>query len=119
MKLLGFAYLAVLLGVNSATAQTTQMQLNYFSDSLCSDYVSSIDVTWATTVTNGVPGPNCYDYNSASANSVEIANCYENACACIFYTEASCQGSQTYAFSNGTNCLAHAPTLFSFECWYQ
>ena len=117
MKLLGFAYLAVLLGVNSATAQTTQMQLNYYSDSACSAYDSSIDVTWATTVTNGVPGPNCYDNNGGS--SVDIANCYENACACIFYTEASCQGSQTYAFSNDTNCLANSASQYSFECWYQ
>jgi hypothetical protein len=42
MKLLGFTYLAVLLGVSSATEQ---MQINYYSDSGCSDYIGQVDVT--------------------------------------------------------------------------
>jgi hypothetical protein len=114
MKFLPLAYLAALLGVSSAQEQ---MQINYYSDYGCSDYIGQVDVTWATTVTDGTPGYNCYDFNYG--NSVNIANCYEDACACLFFTEENCQGDQTYAFSgNGVNCLANSASLYSFQCWY-
>ena len=109
MKLLGLAYLAVLLGVNSATAQSPtgfghnnvgDIQINYYSDSNCSDYSLQVNVTWAPSFYRG---PNqshplnwtqlqtgCYTY--AYGNSVNIANCEANNCECWFYKNKNCGG---------------------------
>ena len=112
MKLLGFAYLAVLLGVNSATAQT-QMQINYYSDPECTIFSQDIDVTWATT--SGA----CHNFNSG--NSVSIANCYENNCTCIFYLQQNCQGNQEQGIAVGgseANCITDSSIYNSFKCSY-
>ena len=110
MKLLGFAYLAVLLGVSSATEQ---MQINYYSDSGCSDYIGQVDVTWASYEYGS--GSNCYNYNYG--NSVNIANCYETSCVCIFYEETDCNQGNSVV-SNG-NCVTDAYEYYSFECGYK
>jgi hypothetical protein len=58
MKLLGLAYISsCFLEVSSANEQ---MQINYYSDSGCSDYIGQVDVTWASVPGNG---SNCYNYN--------------------------------------------------------
>ena len=88
MKLLGLAYISsCFLEVSSANEQ---MQINYYTDSGCSDYLGDVDVTWATYVDDsGAHGSNCYNYNYG--NSVSIANCYETGCYCIFYVQSNCQ----------------------------
>ena len=113
MKLLGFGYLAVLLGVSSA--QSEQMQINYYSDSGCSDYIGQVDVTWAS---YSGDGSNCYNYNYG--NSVNIANCYESYCVCVFFTEANCGGNTRDPAIGGSeaNCLDDSSSLYSFACYY-
>ena len=112
MKLLSIACLAVLLGVSSANEQ---MQINYYTDSGCSDYLGDVDVTWATYVDDsGAHGSNCYNYNYG--NSVSIANCYEDFCQCIFYPQANCQGDE-YSLDSGS-CLTDASAFYSFACYY-
>jgi hypothetical protein len=116
MKLLNLAYLAAFLGVSSAQEQ---MQINYYSDYGCSDYIGQVDVTWASVSGDGY---NCYDYNYG--NSVNIANCYESSggvdtCFCIFYSQENCQGDESWASSGeGVNCLTDASSLNSFACYY-
>ena len=78
MKFLGFAYLAVLLGVSSAQ----QFQINYYSDSSCSNFVGQVEA----------PVGSCYNYNYGQ--SLLIASC-SSSCECIFYTEENCQGIST------------------------
>jgi hypothetical protein len=114
MKLLGLAYLAVLLGVSSATEQ---MQINYYSDSGCSDYIGQIDVTWATYYFSGTK--NCYNYNYG--NSVNIANCYESTeCYCYFYQQENCVGNGAIVASGtNNNCLADSSAYYSFACYYR
>jgi hypothetical protein len=113
MKFLGLAYLAVLLGVSSATEQ---MQINYYSNSGCSDYIGQVDVTWAT-VYGG--SPNCFNYNYG--NSVNIANCYEDHCICYFYPQENCGGNGAFIVTSPTNqvnCLAGSSSYNSFACYY-
>ena len=98
MKLLGLAYLAVLLGVNSATAQSPtgfghnnvgDIQINYYSDSNCSDYSLQVNVTWAPLLDPAADRPlnwtqlqqGCYNYAYGSS-SVNIANCAASHCEC-------------------------------------
>ena len=115
MKLLDFTYLAVLLGVSSATEQ---MQINYYSDSGCSDYIGQVDVTWASYDSGS--GSNCYNYHYG--NSVNIANCYENNCACALYQQENCKGNVAAIISAGSgspaNCRADSSAYYSFACDY-
>ena len=107
MKLLGFAYLAILVGVSSANEQ---MQINYYSDSGCSENVGQVDVTWAG-------GSNCYNYNYG--NSVNIASCYEDNCWCYFYNQQNCAGNGAIVVANSdSNCLAGSSAYNSFACYY-
>jgi hypothetical protein len=110
MKFLGFACLAVLLGVSSAQVQ---MKINYYSDYGCSQYEGQVDVTWAA----HYGGSKCYNYNHG--NSVNIANCYETACDCYFYNQENCQGNGAVVVANSDmNCLASASDYYSFSCSY-
>jgi hypothetical protein len=112
MKLLGLAYLAVLLGVSSAAEQ---MQINYYSNSGCSDYSAQIDVTWADPYNSGT---NCYNYNYG--NSVNIANCYApHDCLCIFYQQENCGGNGAIITAGtNNNCLADSSSYYSFACYW-
>jgi hypothetical protein len=113
MKLLGLASLAVFLGVSSATEQ---MQINYYYDSGCSDYIGQIDVTWAS---YSGDGSNCYNYNYGT--SVNIANCYENYCFCSLYQQENCNGnvgSIIIGGSGNTNCIPDSSAYYSFACYY-
>ncbi|KAN0087120.1 SSCRP protein [Elaphomyces granulatus] len=110
MKFLGFACLAVLLGVSSAQEQ---MQLNYYSDSGCSQYEGQVDVTWASQLNSG---SNCYNYNYG--NSVNIANCYEDYCQCRFYNQEDCGGNGAIIVYGGSNCLSGSSSYYSFACYY-
>jgi hypothetical protein len=143
MKLLGFAYLAVLLGVHSATAQspfhnnsfghnTGDIQINYYSDSNCSDYSLQVNVTWEPSFFRG---PNrsqplnwtqlqtgCYTY--AYGNSVNIANCEAANCECWFYKNKNCGGKTPNTYGGyvttwlNNNCLANSSAYLSFMCTY-
>jgi hypothetical protein len=110
MKFLGFTCLAVLLLVSSA-ATFTQMQINYYSDRYCNDYVTEVDVTWAQ-------NSNCYGYHGG--NSVNIANCnIEGTCTCDFYGTSDCSGNTLeLASSSANNCLHNAKDYYSFSCSY-
>ena len=117
MKLLDFVYLAVLLGVSSATAQ---MQVDYYSDMDCSVYVGQIDVTGATnySLPKGTQGtPECYNNNNG--NSVNIGSCSENSCVCDFFNQANCAGDGAgIVASSDVNCLADSSAYLSFACFY-
>jgi hypothetical protein len=90
MKFLGFAYLAVLLGVSSAEQPelTQQIQINYYSDSSCSNFVGQVEA----------PVGSCYNYNYGQ--SLLIANC-SFSCLCTFFTEENCQNVSIQVGSAG------------------
>ena len=110
MKLLSLAYLGVLLGASSANAQ---MQINYYSDSGCSDYIGQVDVTWATLY--GTTS-NCYNYNYGG--SVNIANCDKDHCICYFYPQGDCGGNGASIIYGAYNCLSSSSLYYSFACYY-
>ena len=135
MKLLGFAYLAVLLGANSATAKQRQpfgnegdIQVNYYSDSLCSDYSLQLNVTWASyipyiaSVEDQQKSCQTYSYGG----SVNIANCVAHEfCECWFYKNTNCGGQDPQNHEGGVtttknkpNCLANSSDYLSFMCDY-
>jgi hypothetical protein len=139
MKLLGFAYLAVLLGVNSATAQQPtgptgfgynygDIKVNYYSDSKCSDYSLQVNVTWASYSPNVTfveeQQKSCYIYSYGG--SVNIANCVAHEfCECWFYKDMNCGGQYLYNYEGnvttaqgGWNCLANSSDYLSFMCDY-
>ena len=120
MKLLGFTYLAILLGVSSATGPL-EMQINYYSDSGCSDYIGQVDVTWASDADAYYPTSNCYNYHYG--NSVNIAECYVDRCACALYRQEKCQGNViAKIFAGGgypASCGANSSTYHSFFCEYR
>ncbi|KAN0072243.1 hypothetical protein V8E54_009972 [Elaphomyces granulatus] len=113
MKLLGFAYLAALLGVSSAS----QIQITYYSSSDCSqDTVAShVDVTWASAQGSG---DNCYDYNYGK--SLEITDCSAlPLCQCTFYFEPGCQGGGGHPIGLfNYYCLPESSIYNSFACYY-
>ena len=112
MKFLGFACLAVLLGVSSAGEQ---MQINYYSNSECTQYESQVDVNWASRLGSGQS--NCYNWSAG--NSVNIANCYEGYCICYFYNQGNCGGNGAVIVANSdSNCLQNASGYYSFGCYY-
>jgi hypothetical protein len=118
MKFLGFACLAVLLGVSSA--KHAQMQINYYSENNCTHYEGHVVVSWATYLYHGNPKFNCYGYNYGT--SVNIANCYEDYCVCQFYVSGDCTlGNPKFnaiAYSSG-NCLQDSSSSYnSFECFF-
>jgi hypothetical protein len=70
VKFLGFACLAVLLGIGSATEQ---MQIDYYSNNKCSEFEGDVVVTWGSASSGEF---NCFGYNYGT--SLNIANCYED-----------------------------------------
>ena len=117
MKCLGFACVAVLLGVSLAIA-TEQMQINYYSDNNCTKYEGDVVVTWAIDRHSRYPQYTCYNYNYGT--SVNIANCYKDYCWCYFFPTTNCakRGFASIADSSG-NCLHDSSDVFySFQCYY-
>jgi hypothetical protein len=112
MKFLGFACLAVLLGVSSAAEQ---MEIGYYADSGCDDYVKVLDVTWASESNTGQS--NCFNYNLGNEdNGVGVANCNENSCWCYFYEAENCASNRREVTAN--SCLSHSYLYKSFSCYY-
>ena len=115
MKFLGFTCLSltVLLGVSSAG--DFQMQINYYSNSVCSKYQSNLDVTWASPF--NTRQSNCYNFNHGT--SVNIANCYEGYCQCRFYSKSDCKGNEgTVVYGSSGNCLEESYNYHSFACYF-
>ncbi|KAH7187648.1 hypothetical protein BKA60DRAFT_666349 [Fusarium oxysporum] len=56
-----FSTISVLAALISAAAAAKQMQINYYNDNLCQNYIGQVDVTWATSIAKGKD--NCYNYN--------------------------------------------------------
>ncbi|KAN0074917.1 hypothetical protein V8E54_007528 [Elaphomyces granulatus] len=114
MRFLGFTCLslAILLGVSSAGEQ---MQINYYSNSVCSEYKGQLDVTWASPF--DTDQSNCYTFNYGT--SVNIANCYESYCQCRFYSQSDCHGTEgTVVYGSAGNCLSESYNYNSFACYY-
>ncbi|KAK5999271.1 hypothetical protein PT974_01664 [Cladobotryum mycophilum] len=104
-----------------AERASTQIQLNYFSDSSCHNYQGKVDVTWATSLYD-TKHNNCYNYQYG--NSVGIANCNtDGGCLCNFYYQSNCQGGATQQLqgpAHGTGgCVGGAQQLKSFSCYYR
>ena len=142
MKLLGFAYLAVLLGANSATAKRRQpfgknhgdIQVNYYSDSHCSDYSLQVNITWGTEIYSQgseaatmeqIQQNSCYIYSYGG--SVNIVTCFGyDSCECWFYKNTNCGGQNPKShdgeiqtgMGSHWNCLANSSDYYSFMCAY-
>jgi hypothetical protein len=124
MKFLGFACLAVLLGVSSTTE--TQMQINYYYDEKCTRYSGQVNVTWAsdtTMETESDPSTqqtNCFNYNYGT--SANIADCYGDSCGCDFFLTYNCINKPEPVpvnFANSNNyCLPKSYNYFSFACYF-
>lgn len=102
--------LGVLL--SSPLAVGTYVQINYYSDGGCQDYVLSIP---------NPPGSTVYNYQYSGTNSANIANCdgYLD-CSCTFYTEPNGQGNQQFIMSDDNDCASNWGGGFqSFKCTYR
>jgi len=109
------ASLATLLGLSSQT----QMQINYYSDDHCTNYGGNLEVSWADDMNSGQS--NCFHYNYGT--SVNIANCWETYCTCLFYYRTGCDANGGYAtavygLSNSGDCIQEAGFFNSFACYY-
>jgi hypothetical protein len=100
-----------LLGVDA----TKQVQVNYYSDQSCTNYIGQVDVDWIT----GDDGWNCYKYKYG--NSVNVAYSRNNKDAwCQFHETSDCTGQYALARWNqdGQNCAKNAQRFNSFRCFY-
>jgi hypothetical protein len=93
MKFLGFACLAVLLGVSSLEGEEPygEIQINYSSDGECSAYEKEVLVTWASLLGDGgglLWGPTVSTTTTRYGTSVNIAACYGTFCKCLLYFTA-------------------------------
>ncbi|KAH8811089.1 hypothetical protein F5884DRAFT_854452 [Xylogone sp. PMI_703] len=112
--------LASLLFSSLVSAQTDlSVQVNWYSDQGCSQYMTSTQLYYAS-----VGG--CINFGVPGAGSMNIANCYLPQCQCNFYTSSNCQGSYSIAYTpRGTgqggdaNCVRTAQTIWepvSYMC---
>lgn len=99
-----------------ATAQ--QLQINYYNDYSCTQYLGSVFVSWAGEYGTGTT--NCYDYHYGT--SVNIADCsYQNTCTCFWYYKAGCAGDYSSLHAGGRgaeNCIKDSNEYNSFRCFY-
>jgi hypothetical protein len=84
--------------ITAATA--ADLQVNYYSDGGCDDYILSLhpSVSWG-----------CYDYDWQGSNSANIADCTfpNGVCACTFYTQAGCTGASQSVDYPDNNCASN------------
>jgi len=100
----------------SVVSAEKQIQINYYSNSGCSDFLGQVDVTWATALWGGQN--NCYNYQYG--NSVNIVYCSKpGGCFCNFYYQSNCQGGATQQAQSSGNCIGGAQQLKSFACYYR
>ncbi|KAM5352933.1 hypothetical protein ACJ41O_005655 [Fusarium nematophilum] len=98
----------------SYAAAAKQMQINYYSDQRCNNYVGQVDVTWAPTVYAGKT--NCFNYNYGT--SMNIANCYVGGCLCNLYKSKDCKGEVLDQIRGPGGCGGYAYLTNSFACYY-
>jgi hypothetical protein len=125
MKLLGnlVSTSVVLVSGLAALAGAQQLQLNYYNDNYCSD-LTSVEYDWGNYLVGG--GNQCYNYNYG--NSVNIANCAGDFCACFFFSEPDCPQGEYYATLQNAgydssaqwewNCLLNEACFRSMQCFY-
>jgi hypothetical protein len=98
-----------------ARAQFGNIQINYYSDSSCTQFVGDVNVTWATDTNN------CYNYNYGT--SMNMANCNPpesfSSCVCNVFYEQNCEGAYRVLDSvePGNNCLENGSQLNSYYCY--
>ncbi|KAL5338889.1 hypothetical protein BJX70DRAFT_365424 [Aspergillus crustosus] len=95
------------------TSVSASIQVNYYSDGGCSDYLLSL---------YNVPNSDtCYDYAWGDQNSANIAACgNKNTCYCTFYTESYCKGVSQALTYGKDNCASNYGHGFkSFRCLEQ
>lgn len=106
-----------LLCLAPAVLASDQLQINYYTDYSCSDYLGQVGVSWASFMGSG--DTNCFNYHyGASAN---IASCSEETCTCFFYYDQNCAGdySTVYGKASGADdCIKNAAAYNSFRCYY-
>src|SRR6266566_2565957 len=98
----------LLIGVTQAD---TKIQINYYSDKKCTQYVEDLKVT-LTSVSD------CIKHSSAT--SVNIASCSGTGttCICNFYKHRDCNGPYHVVDWYGINCLADSFNYQSIICIY-
>jgi hypothetical protein len=98
-----FAFLAFVPALASA------MNVNYYSDGGCSNYVSSPP---------NVPADgSCYNWQWSGSNSANIANCDYGTCVCSFHVDANCGGPYEQIEYGVNDCASYYGTGFqSFAC---
>lgn len=94
-------------------ALADQMQINYYNDDQCTSYLGDVGVTWAGD--NSLD--NCYNYHYGS--SVNIAECNQAECYCLFYKGADCTGNSASAIWGGSDCIKNSADYYSFACAYR
>ncbi|EHK21132.1 uncharacterized protein TRIVIDRAFT_153055 [Trichoderma virens Gv29-8] len=78
----------------SALAAASNIQVNYYSDGGCANYLTAV---------NPFTNNNCYNYDYTGTNSALIADCsFANGCACTLYSNCDCNGS-THTIGTRTN----------------
>ncbi|KAJ6133954.1 hypothetical protein N7523_000276 [Penicillium sp. IBT 18751x] len=100
-----WAYTSIVTAVTAAT-----LQVNYYSDGGCSDYLTEIYPS-----TDGT----CYGYDWTGMNSANIARCtFPNGdCYCTFYTQANCKGAaQTVSYPNDNCASNYGHGFVSMKC---
>ncbi|KAE8356202.1 hypothetical protein BDV28DRAFT_145387 [Aspergillus coremiiformis] len=94
--------------VTAATA--AKLQVNYYSDGGCSNYMTEL---------NPPASFGCYDYVWSGSNSMNIADCtFPNGkCVCTFYTQPHCKGAQETVVYPQNNCASNwGRGFYSLKC---
>ncbi|KAL4909377.1 hypothetical protein BDW74DRAFT_146461 [Aspergillus multicolor] len=94
----------------TSTLAARNLQVNYYSDGGCTDYMTSI---------NPGTGGNCVDYVWTGSNSINIADCtFPNGdCTCTFYTQPGCRGAQQQVVYPSDNCASNwGRGFYSMKC---
>ncbi|RDW78707.1 uncharacterized protein DSM5745_05559 [Aspergillus mulundensis] len=91
-------------------ALSADLQVNYYSDGGCSDYMTSI---------HPGTGGSCVDYVWTGSNSINIADCTfpNGACTCTFYTQPGCSGAKQQVVYPNDNCASNwGRGFYSMKC---
>ncbi|SCO75799.1 uncharacterized protein FRV6_00011 [Fusarium oxysporum] len=110
-----FSTISVLTALLSAAAAAKQMQINYYDDKLCQDFIGQVDVSWATSITKGKD--NCYNYSYGQG--MLIAECQAGGCLCNLYKGQNCNTYIDQMRYGGSGiCRPFAGQVQSFACYY-
>ncbi|KAH8645739.1 hypothetical protein BX600DRAFT_519321 [Xylariales sp. PMI_506] len=98
--------------VSASVAYGTGIQINYYTDGGCDDYLASPP--------NVPTAGGCYQWQYTGTNSANVVGCsFQFGCECTFFTGPDCTGDSqgsTYV-DGGSNCASDYGTGFqSFSC---